>query len=35
MKRILLLMVLALSVFMCSVEKEDKKAGKSTDGVPK
>ena len=28
-------MILALSVFMCSVEKEEKKAGKSTDGVPK
>ena len=35
MKKILLLMILALSVFMCSVEKEEKKAGKSTDGVPK
>ena len=35
MKKLLLLMILALSVFMCSVEKEDKKAGKSTDGVPK
>ena len=35
MKKLLLLMILALSIFMCSVEKEDKKAGKSTDGVPK
>lgn len=28
MKKILLLMILALSVFMCSVEKEEKKQEK-------
>ena len=35
MKKILLLMILALSVFMCSVEKEEKKEGKNSDGIPK
>ena len=35
MKKMLLLMILALSVFMCSVQKEEKKEEKNADGIPK
>ena len=34
MKKIMLLMILALSVFMCSVQKEEKKEEKNADGIP-
>ena len=35
MKKMLLLMVLALSVFMCSVQKEEKKEENNANGIPK
>ena len=35
MKKMLLLMVLALSVFMCSVQKEEKKKENNANGIPK
>ena len=35
MKKMLLLMILALSVFMCSIQKEEKKGEKNADGIPK
>lgn len=35
MKKMMLLMILALSIFMCSVQKEEKKEENKTDGIPK
>lgn len=35
MKKMLLLMVLALTVFMCSVQKEEKKEENNANGIPK
>ena len=35
MKKMLLMMVLALSIFMCSVQKEEKKEENNANGIPK
>ena len=35
MKKMLLLMILALGVFMCSVQKDEKKDESNANGIPK